>query len=344
MKRESYLLLRLKGFTLIELLVVIAIIAVLIALLLPAVQQAREAARRSQCKNNLKQIGLAIHNYAGTHGLFPPGFLFQNPKMPKDSNGIYDRSNRTNRSPGWGWSTMILPFLEQAPLYNRIQFDGRGLWESPNDEVIKTRISLANCPSAVNPQFVQIGTASSNPGFVNPGIAAANYLACPGSFVNSAYYNSTAAVKNGILFEDSDIRFRDITDGTSNTILIGEVTFWGNGKDSGTGGFLWDPSWYGRFESGNNGRAGATESQMRPGAYRINPPSLATSDLIKRNSYSSQHTGGATFLLADGSVRFISETVQHTQTGFGTSGPNWNNVGTFQKLCGRNDGTMIGEF
>ncbi|WP_437185897.1 DUF1559 domain-containing protein [Planctomicrobium sp. SH668] len=333
------------GFTLIELLVVIAIIAVLIALLLPAVQQAREAARRSQCKNNLKQIALAMHNYEETFRQFPPGFLFQNPKMSMSGN-MLNRGDRPNRSPGWAWSTMILPFIEQSALYNRIVFDGRGLWESPNDVVVQTPIPLANCPSAPNPSHLKIGTSSTTPNLVNPGLAATNYLGSAGSFEGSAYYNQPTNRRNGILIEDGNIKMRDITDGSSNTVLVGEVKFWGNGNNSGAGGFLWDPSWYGRFQAANGGRADSPESQIRTGEYRINPPNLAIiSDLVKRNSFGSHHTGGAMFAMADGSVRFISDNTNHTQSTFEwVNSNNWSGVGTFQRLCSRNDGEVIGEF
>src|SRR5262245_49820062 len=126
------------GFTLVELLVVIAIIGVLVALLLPAVQTAREAARRMQCTNNLKQIGLAIHNYHDIHNRFPSGFLFQAPGM----NG---RGDRPNRAPGFSWHSLILPQLEQANLYNALNF-GLGLWQQPNRAVIATPLKVAICP------------------------------------------------------------------------------------------------------------------------------------------------------------------------------------------------------
>ena len=123
------------GFTLIELLVVIAIIAVLIALLLPAVQSAREAARRMQCTNNLKQIGLAIHNYHDVQNRFPSGFIFQAP-------GMANRADRPNRAAGFSWHTFILPFVEQANLYNQLNFQ-LGMWQPPNRQVISTQIKIA---------------------------------------------------------------------------------------------------------------------------------------------------------------------------------------------------------
>src|SRR5580693_8105777 len=109
-----------QAFTLIELLVVIAIIAVLVSMLLPAVQQAREAARRSQCRNNLKQIGLALHNYEGSYRVFPPGYV--------DFNFNPNNTPDTDLGPGWGWATFLLPYMDQSPLYNQINFNvGVGL-------------------------------------------------------------------------------------------------------------------------------------------------------------------------------------------------------------------------
>jgi len=321
------------GFTLIELLVVIAIIAILIALLLPAVQQAREAARRTQCRNNLKQIGLAFHNYHDAHLQFPPGFLFQDPRMS-------GRADRPNRSPGWGWQTMILPHIDQANIYNQIIFDGRGMSAPPHNNVINKHFSLQVCPSATNPTHIQLGP--DNVGVV-PGIAASNYLACPGSFVQSAYFNSPAGRKNGVIIEDGNIKIRDVTDGTTNTILVGETRFWGNGNNYGAGGFLWDPRWYGSLQTRDGiARADAPEAVMRAGEFRINPPSLAD-DNTKRNSFGSQHVGGAMFLLGDGSVRFVSDTINHTQTPYTEPIP-WDQIGTFQRLCARNSGTVKGEF
>jgi prepilin-type N-terminal cleavage/methylation domain-containing protein len=324
-----------RAFTLIELLVVIAIIAILIALLLPAVQQAREAARRTQCKNKLKQIGLAMHNYESTFRVFPPGFLFQGAYMA-------NRADRPNRAPGWAWSTMILPFADQAPIYNQINFQGVKMWEAPNRALLASKIDIASCPSSSPmPDFFAIGTTTGNAPFGNntPGMASTNYVAVGGPWQLSQYYDSVAARKMGILMEDSSTGFRDVTDGLTNTMLMGETNYWGTGA---TTSFLWDPAWYGRYQSANGGTADSPESIMRCGEFRINPPSIST-DVIKRNSFSSKHVGGAHFTLGDGSVRFISENIQHTETPWSATA-NWTLIGTFQRLCARNDGQVVGEF
>ncbi|QDT53298.1 hypothetical protein Pan44_13140 [Caulifigura coniformis] len=325
------------AFTLIELLVVIAIIAILIALLLPAVQQAREAARRTQCRNKLKQIGLAMHNYESTHRVLPPGFLFQ-------GNLMANRGDRPNRAPGWAWSTMILPFVDQAPIYNQMDFTGRKMWEEPNRTLISSKIEIAQCPSSPIPPYFKVGTTAGNPpfGYDTPGLTATNYVAVGGPFQLSQYFDSAASRKLGILMEDSSTGFRDVSDGLSNSLLVGETNYWGNGSSAGTGSFLWDPAWYGRYQSANGGTADSPESIMRAGEFRINPPSIA-SVVIKRNSFSSMHVGGAFFTLGDGSVRFISENIQHTETPFSAT-VNWVTVGTFQRLCARNDGQVVGEF
>ncbi|QDV25198.1 DUF1559 domain-containing protein [Aureliella helgolandensis] len=322
-----------RGFTLVELLVVIAIIGILVGLLLPAVQAAREAARRMQCSNNLKQIGLSFHNYASSHKKFPPGFLFFDPRMS-------GRGDRVNRQPGWGWQTMILPYVEQGNIFNQIVFDGRGMTDAPNNEIINQPVPFALCPSSGDPQHIQLGPDTLP---VNPGIASSNYLGVAGSFVASAYYNQPAGRKNGMTIEDRSIKFGDVTDGTSNTLIVGEVAFSGNGKNFGSGGFLWDPKWYGSFQTrGGLARADGPECVMRAGQFRMNPPSVVSAN-VKRNSFKSRHTGGAQFALADGSVHFISENIDHTQTGWGpvnNGSVPWSQVGTFQRLCSRNDGQV----
>ncbi len=327
---------RQRGFTLVELLVVIAIIGILVGLLLPAVQAAREAARRMQCSNNLKQIGLAMHNYASAHNKFPPGWLFYAPQMS-------GRGDRANRLPGWGWQAMILPFIEQGNLFSQINFDGRGLWEAPNNQVVNQSFSLQLCPSSGDPTHIRLGPDSLP---IEPGIASSNYLGVAGSFVASAYYNQPEGRRNGMMIEDKSIKFGDIVDGTSNTFIVGEVAFSGDGRnfDNGGGGNLWDPRWYGSLQTrGGLARADAPESVMRAGEFRMNPPSVASLN-VKRNSFKSRHTGGAQFALADGSVHFVSESIDHTQTGWGPINNGsvlWNQAGAFQRLCSRNDGQVV---
>lgn len=131
---------RRSGFTLIELLVVIAIIAVLIGLLLPAVQQAREAARRAACKNHMKQIGLAIHNYEETHGVFPPGWIVSKPPQQPLVDDDVERENY------FGWATMILPFVESSPLYSRFNFSIK-MNEGVNRPLVSTVINMHRCPT-----------------------------------------------------------------------------------------------------------------------------------------------------------------------------------------------------
>ena len=138
-----------RGFTLIELLVVIAIIAVLVSLLLPAVQQAREAARRTQCRNNLKQIGLAMHNYEGTFGSFPPGYLGATTNCSMIRNGV-----APNVAQGWGWGTFILPFVDQANVYSAMNV-------SVHQVVCDVPTGAANNPLVGNPASVAQGAGSA---------------------------------------------------------------------------------------------------------------------------------------------------------------------------------------
>jgi prepilin-type N-terminal cleavage/methylation domain-containing protein/prepilin-type processing-associated H-X9-DG protein len=323
------------AFTLVELLVVIAIIGVLVALLLPAVQTAREAARRMQCTNHLKQIGLAIHNYHDVQRVFPSGFIYRTPRL-------LARGDRPNRAPGFSWHSLILPHLEQAGLYNSLNF-GLGMWQQPNRSLVSTPLKVAVCPSAVNPsKHFKVGTASHQWGFDDPGLAATNYLGCAGSFVQSAYYDQPEPRKNGIIIEDGNFRFANVEDGTSNTFLAGESVFFGSGGSTIPGNFFWDPTWYGHFRHDLGGTADSPESVMRTGEFRMNPPKVAA-DNVKRNSFSSRHPGGANFVMADGSTRFVGQTVQHTETPFAGSDLS-GNAGIFQRLCARNDGLSIGDF
>ncbi len=331
-----------RGFTLIELLVVIAIIAILIALLLPAVQQAREAARRTQCKNNLKQIALAIHNYHDVYNCFPIGHQYHGVV----GNGTANNGN--NRNPGWAWSAAILPFIDQAPQYNMIVFEHNvRCVDSPNNEVILLSYPSQKCPSDVINETINI-----NVGGTSYPWATTSYAACGGSFHGSST-STNGPRSNGIFHRQrAQIpirRMRDVTDGTSNTFLICEAA----GKNNNN-----RKRWYAAFNG--TGRSGNTSRVITEGYMQMNPPSTSA-NAEKNRAAGSLHVGGAQFALADGSVRFVSENIQHTGRGIRNAlgGPNrWNQIrndpydsanggagfGLYQRLYAMEDGLVMGEF
>ncbi len=305
------------GFTLIELLVVIAIIAILIALLLPAVQQAREAARRASCKNNLKNIGLALHNYHQTFNVLPFGF---------DAREAL-------------WTAMLLPQIEQGNVYRTLIFQegGAGNWDSdgsPNEAAAGTLMSIYICPSmAMQPQRDNNGI---------PHRAAASYRACAGSNIYSDDASTIPAGApsgamsleqvplNGMFYGCSSIRFRDVTDGLTNTIMLGETYTDTYSKD----GQQMDVWIVGSPQTGgwNPGGKGGTEYSEGLGSTgpKINSRLDPTADgHIMEMAFGSYHVGGAHFTLGDGSVRFISENI---------------NLNTYHALGSRRGGEVIGEF
>ncbi|MCP4787308.1 MAG: DUF1559 domain-containing protein [Fuerstiella sp.] len=327
---------RVRGFTLIELLVVIAIIAILIALLLPAVQQAREAARRTQCKNNLKQIGLAIHNYHDVHSRFP---------IVHQYNGIWD-SNPTRGGNGFSWTAFILPFIDQAPLYNSFDFNyplsNSGIPQSvENARLAGTAQTSFNCPS--NPGKLARRTGGGVGRIDNH--ATTNYKANIGSFSGVGHRPNEEARWNGFGARDNSgsWRFRDFTDGTSNTIAVGEIS-----KLISNAGSL-----YGRCNNRGYAR-GQTNDIIYTGQFVMNPPPSANGT-IRARSASSSHIGGAQFTFMDGSVHFISENIDHTarawmgnyamgsQTCFDQQNGGVG-FGIYQRLHARNDNLVIGEY
>ena len=260
-----------RGFTLIELLVVIAIIAILIALLLPAVQQAREAARRSQCKNNLKQLGLALHNYHDTHRIFPFGYR-TNPADPSNGN-----------SDSWiGWGTMILPFVDQASLYNLLAdndaFNCCVRWHQ------RAAITTEPGSKSVLPVFI----CPSDPmGGVNTDMNShgkSNYKGVGDHMSNDPYIFNSDVYSPGT-------RMRDIIDGTSNTAMVGEA-----GTLDTYIGSLW---------------IGTLTNQLDPMTRMENTASYLINGTNTRG-FNSVHEGGAHFLFADGSVTFLSENIDGT--------------------------------
>jgi prepilin-type N-terminal cleavage/methylation domain-containing protein len=195
-----------RAFSLVELLVVIAIIGVLVALLLPAIQSAREAARRSQCKNNLKQIGLALHNYESARRVFPPGFT---------SNATV--KNGPGTGPGWGWGAFILPYLEESSLFQQIDFKTNIEANiSPNKELKLITLQVFRCPSdSVELPLFDVKNASGN---TITQLAFGNYVGVAGTLEVSVYPDEG----NGVLFRNHQIAIKHITDGLSHTIMVAE--------------------------------------------------------------------------------------------------------------------------
>tara|TARA_R110002095_G_scaffold193414_1_gene171658 strand:- start:199 stop:1176 length:978 start_codon:yes stop_codon:yes gene_type:complete len=272
------------GFTLIELLVVIAIIAILIALLLPAVQQAREAARRSQCKNNLKQLGLAMHNYHDVSNRLPIAHM-------ASSKYGYDIS-------GYSWMIRIMPYIDQAPLYN--QWDENLAYNVGNNEdLMENRISIFNCPSDTLahhyrsiPQYNYTVNVGSTNNYKENGINGANYLAGPFTFSDS-----TVGVAS---------RFRDITDGLSNTMMMGEIRQGVSGTDL-RGLTIWGLAC---CMSGNVPPNSPVGDRVITCSNTTDLPcSSATTGNQARLALRSRHTGGGHALLCDGAVKFVSNNV-----------------------------------
>mgnify|MGYP002622642546 CR=1 FL=1 len=277
----SFPLARRRGFTLIELLVVIAIIAILIALLLPAVQQAREAARRTQCRNNLLQIGLALQNYEGAHACLPPGVVNDTGPIENVKRGYHV-----------GWALQILPFMEETNIYNHWDFKV-GVYDEKNAAPREQHINSFQCPSS----------PWGGPG---PSI---DYAGC---------HNDKAApidvTNNGVLYLNSSIRYEQITDGSSHTIFVGEkrngnaLAIPGEATDlevpvcwaSGTNVTL-------RSTSDINGANQVMRAMVPPGQPQ--PPLDEGDEGELDQGFSSYHAGGAFFLLGDGSVQFLSDSI-----------------------------------
>lgn len=317
-----------RGFTLIELLVVIAIIAILIALLLPAVQQAREAARRSTCKNNLKQIGIAMHNYHETHRVFPPGGLGSTIwSQPTTSTGP-DYQNAVSRI---GWMQMILPFIDQAPLYNQFVpymngLDSTGFpMDWPNAETVIPTLLCPSDPGASKQQLWRGSGPALSP------VCFGNYVACQGSSSNSTGNNL-----NGMFYQISNTRMRDVTDGTSNTLMTSEIKIV---PESGTSSPIdtssdWRGLYYNIFGVtcwfSTEFPPNTTQSdRVRRCISKSDAPCIPALSGSTRMFARSTHTGGAHVGMADGAVRFVSENIDGTLYGY---------------LGSRADGQVLGEW
>jgi len=322
-----------RGFTLIELLVVIAIIAVLVSLLLPAVQQAREAARRSQCKNNLKQIGLALHNYHDSFSALPPGWIVAVPTATTDA---------------WGWGAMLLPQLDQAPLYNKLNV---GIGYPPSSDrnpanlaAAKTVLTVFRCPSDVGPPTnasTSYSTTGSADGDHIDDVSLSNYIVAVRSttaFNNSVHQGQSSSGwvsdnRNGAFFMNSRTRLRDVTDGTSNTIAVTERVW------AFTSGAMMNTPVEAAYWLG----CGRTDKDTRAvRSVGFAPETPINAGTRSNTTASSSHTGGVQILLLDGSVRFLSENTDHFITpGSGLNDPCDSVV---ENLIAIADSNVLGEF
>jgi prepilin-type N-terminal cleavage/methylation domain-containing protein len=314
-----------RGFTLIELLVVIAIIAILVALLLPAVQQAREAARRSQCKANMKQLGLAMHNYHDVHSVFPPGFIRRGSAgLPGNWNAVCstlaDGSGVSNTARGWAWGAFVLPYMDQAGLYDTIAPDGCRPPNSAADyngatDPLRTPLPAYVCPSSPN-----MGRITHN------------------DFRNYTISNYVVNWRIGEV--QTKIRQRDIVDGTSNVVMLAERQYHkknkpgsGNLDQRAVGGVV--------FSVVEDSTASVTFRANWP----PNTPYVGNNDCcggdgnLTRYAAASMHVGGVHVAMCDGAVRFINQNIE-ANPGVNKNGGNY----TWQNLIDQDDENTLGDF
>jgi prepilin-type N-terminal cleavage/methylation domain-containing protein/prepilin-type processing-associated H-X9-DG protein len=292
------------AFTLIELLVVMAIIAILVGLLLPAVQKAREAANRTTCQNNLRQVGLALHMYHDSVGTFPPGYLHQIPGAQPTPSPFHRligdrfrfRRLAVNAAPGWGWPSLLLPYVEQAPLFDSIRFDLPV--EAPSNLAGRTTLlNVYTCPSDNHTGVFTVFIALNS--FPLADAATNSYAGCYGD-----YGPITQAAGKGLFYENSHLTIADIHDGTSNTIAVGERA-----------ALFAQTPWAGAMSGGSvrtTDGAPAYQSIVEPatvmclarvGNRHLNDPFSEAYDFF------SPHPGLVNFLFADGSVHALTSQV-----------------------------------
>ena len=339
-----------RGVTLIELLVVIAIIAILIALLLPAVQQAREAARRTQCKNNLKQLALALHNYHDTYNVFPPGCV-----LPRTGaiTTYPPTSINTNmaRTAGWTWSMFLLPYLEQSSMYTSTAgvqpVMGRAVTDPNMLRLLQTPLTMFRCPSDPGPTLnvapseshFRYGLTTTGSDWYIDGATAGPRVALATSNYVGMHHHRAHQINAGVwtytggFGPNSDRRMRDMTDGTTNTIAFGERAY------TASNTLMHAAVWGGCAAAWHDD---CIDDSWATARSPVNPRQTAIySTYSRQQGLSSNHVGGVQVALFDGSVRFLSENLDFKMTG----GDNTTAADSiYEYLVNMSDGAVLGEF
>ncbi|QDU63586.1 hypothetical protein Pan216_44670 [Planctomycetes bacterium Pan216] len=315
-----------RGFTLVELLVVIAIIGVLVGLLLPAVQRAREAARRVQCQNQLRQIGLALHNYHDGHGVFPPAGVARRPTNANDCHG----GGAVVGDAGAPWTVLILPYLDEQARYDRFNFNAPFDWgftdsyaasgnsaNSPNQSEQIQRLEKYVCPS--NP------VAANYPTLSYFAVMGGGTLPSGGTQYPCEHGGGRVYFNNGMMWRNSSVREAAVTDGLSKTFLIGETIF------------SYIPPWCCETLTWASAlRLNGGDSLMTNAAACVHQPNSGDDPAAGINmwgelttTFRSFHDGGVHFLMGDGSVEFVGESID---------------LNTYRSLGIRDDGQPLGGF